>query len=388
MSDERVRAALERSVELGEVGVQVAAYLGEELIVDEWIGDADEAGTSVTGETLFPVFSVSKAMVATAVHLQAERGLLDLDEPIATFWPEYTANGKDGISIRHVMMHRGGVPQMPPDLTSELLDDWNWIVRRLAEVTPLCPPGTRSQYHAISFGYLLAEVVRRTDPKHRMYRDFLREEICAPLGIDDLWVGLPPEQEHRVATLTWGAEPPAAPQVAPNPVRNASMPAAVLPGPEVYNLPIVHEACIPAASGIMTARACARFFALLASGGVLGGTRLLSRERLLELTTPRPNPLEPDEAIGMVTWIGTGGYWLGGEHPPADPVVGVGKHILAHGGAGGSIAWADLDTGLAVSITHNRMFAALPLEAQPFVTLGEAVRAVAAECEPVAATPA
>jgi CubicO group peptidase (beta-lactamase class C family) len=365
-ADTRVRDALDRALELGELGVQVAAYSGDELVVDAWAGPVD-------GETLFPIFSVGKAFVATAIHLQAERGLLELDAPIAAYWPEYAANGKGAITIRHVLTHRAGVPQMPPELTPERLGDWEWITGWLAEqVTPLCPPGTRSQYHALSFGHLLAEVVRRTDPRRRPFGDFLSDELLGPLGVDDLWVGLPPEQEHRVAQLSWGDDPPSAPQVAPNPVRVASFPPAVAPVPEVFNLPAVHQACLPAASAIATARAVARFFALLARGG----DDLLSRERLLELTTPRPNPYEVDEAIGMVPWLGIGGYWLGGPHPPADPVVGPGTHVLAHGGAGGSIAWADLDTGLAVAITHNRMFGALPPERHPFVELGAAVRAL------------
>lgn len=118
MRDAKIEAALERAVELGEVGVQVAAYQGNELVVDAWIGPTDyPTGAPVDGDSMFPVFSVSKAMVTTAVHLQADRGLLDIDNPIATYWPEYAANGKGNITLRHVLQHRAGVPQMPGDLT-------------------------------------------------------------------------------------------------------------------------------------------------------------------------------------------------------------------------------------------------------------------------------
>ena len=218
MVDRRIEQALERAVELGEIGIQVAAYQGDELVIDAWIGDhADPDKTPVDGETLFPVFSVSKAFISTAVHLRADRGLLDIDQPIAVYWPEYAAHGKGNITLRHVLQHRGGVPQLRSDLTPERLSDWDGIVEWLADTTPMAPPGERSMYHSLSYGYLLGEVVRRTDPKHRMFGAFLQDEILTPLDIRNLWFGLPADQEPRVATLTWGPVPPTAPQVAPIP---------------------------------------------------------------------------------------------------------------------------------------------------------------------------
>lgn len=377
MSDPRIEKALERAVELGEVGVQVAACQDGELVVDAWIGVADEAtGTPVTGDTLFSVFSVSKAYVTTAIHLQAERGLVDIDAPIASYWPEYAAHGKDGITIRHVLQHRGGVPQMPPDLTPEGLADWDAIVTWLADVEPMCAPGETSMYHSLSYGYLIANIVRLTDPQHRPFGQFMQDELFRPLGIHDTWFGLPGSEEHRVATLTWGAHPPAAPQVAPNPIRDAMMPAAIAPVPAIWNTPAMRKADIPAGSGIMTARDGARFMSLLANRGEVDGVRLLSEERLMALTEPRPNPLEVDAGIGMRTTNGIGGFWVGGTHPHTDPVIGRAPHILAHGGAGGSFAWADLDSRVSVMITHNRMFGALPEDQHPFIGVGVAIREI------------
>jgi CubicO group peptidase (beta-lactamase class C family) len=158
------------------------------------------------------------------------------------------------------------------------------------------------------------------------------------------------------------------------------MPDSVYVIPDVYNRPEVRRAVIPAAGGIATARSVARFYSILANRGALAGTRLLSEERVLANTALRPDPLEVDEAIGMPTSNGVGGYWIGDpEHPSSDVVASKGKHVLAHNGAGGSIAWADLDTGLAVGIAHNRMFAGVPLDQHPFTALGDAVRAVAAD---------
>lgn len=199
----------------------------------------------------------------------------------------------------------------------------------LANTTAMCPPGDRSMYHSISYGYLMAEVVRRTDPEHRSYGQFFREVICAPLDIKDLWFGLPIEDEPRVAKFTWGAVSPSAPQVAPNPIRVAMMPAVMAPSPAIWNTREIHASCIPAGSGITTARDGARFFALLANRGELGGTRLISEERLMAQTEPRPNPLQVDEGIGMITTNGIGGYWVGGTHPHTDPVVGRAPHTVA-----------------------------------------------------------
>ena len=202
-----VRAALERAVELGEVGVAVAVYIGDDLVVDEWIGlTADGDGLPVQRETLFPVFSVTKAMVATSLHLQAERGLVDYDAPVASYWPEFAQAGKGDITVGHVLCHQSGMAAMPPDITPELVGDWEWVTSRLAAMEALHPPGEANAYHALSFGWLVGEVIRRTDAQHRLPCQFLRDEILVPFGIDDVWLPLPSEHDHRVATLiTTGA---------------------------------------------------------------------------------------------------------------------------------------------------------------------------------------
>lgn len=380
--DDRIKAAVDRALELGEVGFQVAAYQGENLIVDVAVGIADPGrGTPVTPDTLFAVFSVTKAITATAVHVQAARGRLDLDAPIATYWPEYGVNGKESTRIRDVLIHRTGAPQMPEDLTLERLADWDWIVRRLAEMKPLLPPGTRTVYHSMSFGYILGEVIRRTDPQHRLPGDFIRNEICEPLGIHDLWIGIPAELEGRVAKLLAGEPWPPTFETVPNPLRRAVVPPALTLLPDVWNQSEVRRACIPAAGGIMSARAGGKYFSLLANGGELNGVRLLPRENLIALTEPRPDPLQIDEGRGLPVPLGIGGYHVGAPHPNNDPVVGRGAHLLSHSGAGGSIGWADLDAKLAVMITHNRMFSQpdTPRDKHPFIAIANAVRAVASE---------
>jgi len=345
-------------------------------VVDVWGGLADETtGRKVDGDTLFPVFSVTKAVTATALHIQAERGLVNYDTPIAHYWLEFAAQGKDKGTVRDALTHRIGIPQMPEGVTPEQMCDWEWMVQRLANTKPLFTPGTKSAYLAYTFGWIIGEVVRRTDPKRRPFGRFVQEEICAPLRIDNLWLGIPDAVEPRVAKLTNIPRPaPGAPGLPPEALIPIAIPPQVGVIQKVFGRPDVRRACIPGAGGIMNARSAARFFAMLANGGELNGVRLLSEERVRSFSVPRPNREEFDPVVWRVLNLGMGGFWLGGDQPSAPPVVGRNPHTICHPGAGGSIGWADLDAHLAVAICHNRMFDAPTSEGNPFVPIGDAVR--------------
>jgi CubicO group peptidase (beta-lactamase class C family) len=372
-ADSGLRRALQSALERGERGVQVAAYLGDELIIDDWIGQSDSRGTAVIGSTLFPIFSVTKGLAVTAIHLQAERGLLDYECPAAVYWPEFKANGKQDITVRQLLTHQSGVPQMPAGVTPDRVADWDWCVENIAALEPILPVGS-SGYASLSYGWLLGELVRRTDPAHRGFAQFTREDILEPLGVDDFYVGMNGRQHDRVAELTTTGTL----RTDPPPLRAQAMPAAVEPG-VLWNNPVLYDAVIPGAGGIANARSVAQLFAMLAGKGAVGGRRLLSEERVLSFTEPRPHSDQLDPVLGQVPWIGVGGYWLGGTTPPAEPVIGAGRHTLASNGAGGSIAWADLDTGLAVAICHNRMFRIvppLPPDEHPFHKIGEYARSL------------
>ena len=358
----------------GEIGVQVAAYLSGELVVDVWGGLADEtAGRMVNGDTLFPVFSVTKAVTATALHIQAERGLIDYDKPISHYWPEFAANGKGTATIRDGLTHRTGIPLMPEGVTPQQMCDWNWMIEHLAQMKPLFDPGTTSAYHSYTFGWIIAECVRRTDPQRRPFGRFVQEEICTPLGIDNLFMGIPEAAEPRIAKLTNMPAPPAG-TPAPGPLRMGAIPSQVGVVQEVFGRADVRRACIPGAGGIMNARSEARFFAMLANGGQLGGVRLLSEERVRSFSTPRANRGEVDRTLARVLNLGISGFHLGGESPPAPPVIGNNPHTISHPGAGGSIGWADPDARLAVGICHNRMFDAQTPQDNPLQPIGDAIR--------------
>ncbi len=369
MSD-RIDAALAEARRHGESAVQLAAMVHGEPREQAWTGSArPDRDQPVDASTLFPVFSVSKAFTAVAVHVLAENGLVDYDAPLSRYWPEYAQNGKDGITVRHVLIHRAGVPQMPQGMTVERLVDWEWMTAALEREAPLCAPGTRNTYMGYTYGFLLGELVRRADPAHRPFGRFLQEEVCAPLGIDEFWIGLPPSELGRVATLFY---PSPAPLSSPDSVHGRSAPAAVGFFPDVYNLPAVQTACIPGSNGIGSARSVVRLFAMLAGRGELDGTRLLSEERVMGFLEPRPGGDDDDLTFGSPMPIGMGGMLL---NPVGYVRTVPGARVLAQFGAGGTLGYADLDSGLSFAICHNRMFAkpALGTVAAPFEQLGEAL---------------
>lgn len=348
MKDELDRAIAER----GEIGVQVAAYLGDELVIDTWGGIADpDTGREVDSDTLFNIFSVSKAVVSTTVHLQAEKGLLDYDTPIAEYWPEWGCHGKEKATVRDALCHRTGAPQMPDGITAEAMCDWDFMVAALAGLKPLFPAGETPAYQALNFGWILGEVVRRTDPAHRPYCTYIREELFQPLGIGDFWIGIEDAAESRVARLVDSGASISAP---PDSLLAKAAPAGVGLTPAVYERPDVRRACIAATGGIANARSAARFWALLANRGELDNVRLLSPERVDAACEPRPGQ-DPDPVMfGAVMPLSRGGYW---RHDDALPDVcpARGPRTICVPGAGGSLGWADPDTGLAVAFCHNHM---------------------------------
>jgi CubicO group peptidase (beta-lactamase class C family) len=369
-----VKQAIDDAVARGvEIGVQVAAYLEGELVVDTWGGVADEVtGRKVDGDTLFNVYSVTKAVAAVALHMQADRGLIDYNAPVARYWPEYGAHGKATTTVRDVLTHRACVPQMPADVTPERMCHWEWMTRAIAALDPIAPPGSKTLYLSMTFGWIVGELVRRTDPAHRSLGRFIREEIATPLGITDLWVGIPDSVESRVARQVNAMQPVPAEYLPP--LFLASMPEQVALTPAVFERPDVRRAEVAGVGGIFNARSEARFWAMLANLGELDGVRLLPRKLVQTFNVPRAHSDEPDQVMFNIPLpISSGGFWLGG---PDTPVCSArNPSALCHPGQGGSIGWADPDTGLAVAICHNRLFNASTPGEDPLLPIADAVRA-------------
>jgi CubicO group peptidase (beta-lactamase class C family) len=261
---------------------------------------------------------------------------------------------------------------MPAGVTPELMCDWDWMTSEIAKLTPLAPPGEKALYLSMTFGWLVGEIVRRTDPIRRDIGTFIREELALPLNAPDIWVGLPDAQLPRVAKLVNAM--PAMPTNFLPPLYTASMPPQVDLVPDVFERADVRRAPIAGVGGIFTARSCVRFWSMIAQGGELDGVRILPADMVATFNTPRANSDEPDPVMfGMPIPLGIAGFWLGGDQPP----VAAAKHprAVCHPGAGMSIAFADPETSLAVAIAHNRMQSPLTIEEDTTHLIADAIRA-------------
>jgi CubicO group peptidase (beta-lactamase class C family) len=338
-ANDKVRAVLEQLVaDTPEIGLQVAAYLDGELVIDAWAGLADAAaGKPVDGDTLFMLSSTTKGVTATCLHLCVEKHGLSYDMPIVDVWPEFGAHGKQAATLRHALAHQTGVPQTPVGYTPEWLPDWDRMVRGIADLTPMFPIGQRTAYHSLNYGHINGEILRRVDG--RPIAQFLQEEICVPLDIDGAYLGVPDSELDRVAVLTDGEPAPAEYDA-----RMVGEPAGSYVA-RAFNRREVVQASIPGSGGLFSARGLARHYAMLANWGELDGVRVLPEARIragIELQS-----FEWDEiyrirarrALGYRRGIDTG--------PLASP------DAFGHVGGGGSFGYADPARRLAIGFAKN-----------------------------------
>ncbi|HEY8491721.1 MAG TPA: serine hydrolase domain-containing protein [Dehalococcoidia bacterium] len=338
---QRVERLFHDQIARGEhPGAALAVYRYGRPVLDLWGGVADvETGRPVREDTLWVLFSSTKPLASVSVLKLIERGQAALDDPVARYWPEFARNGKERVTIRHILTHRGGFPLTPEGLHWSTWRDWDAVVRAMEEVTPRWEPGTVSAYHLLNHGWVCGELVRRIDG--RPFPQFLREEITEPLGMHDTYVGLPPELEPRVAKL--------------HPMED--VPEQEQGTVRTFNRPEVHQAVVPAGCGIATARDMARFYAALVNGGELDGARILERATIEQATQVEIDG-DTDAVLstsGLATTVRRGlGFNLGGVHPFSSRMgMGSTARTFGHGGAGTSICWADWDLGVAFAFIPN-----------------------------------
>ncbi|MEZ5323309.1 MAG: serine hydrolase domain-containing protein [Microthrixaceae bacterium] len=331
----------------GDIGAAVCVYHRGRPVVDIWGGYADrERGHHWERDTVQLVFSTTKGMVATCVHLLVERGVLDLDAPVARYWPEFAAAGKDDIPLRWVLTHQAGLAAVTGRVTLEDVLGWNGVVDAIARQAPVWEPGTAHGYHARSFGWILGEVVRRVTG--RSLGRFFAEEVAGPLDLD-FFIGLPAEELARVSHVYPPVVEPAVREVMDAFMGPDTMLGQVLAGPsnlfgydDMWNRPDVLSAEMPSSNGVGTARAIARMYAALI--GEVDGIRLLRADTLADAVEVRVDG--PDHVIGVPMSFGLG-YMT---PPPFGPPGSFG-----HMGAGGSIGIADPARNWSMGYVMNRM---------------------------------
>jgi CubicO group peptidase (beta-lactamase class C family) len=347
-------------------GAAVAVYHHGEPVVDIWTGTA-RAGLPWQRDTMAVSFSTTKGVVATVVHRLVDRGLLSYDEPVATWWPEFAANGKADITLRHLLTHQAGMHRVRNLVDrAETLLDWDEMTTRLAAAEPAWPPGTAPGYHALTYGWLVGEVIRRVTGG--TVAEAVRNEICVPLGIDGLTIGARPEMYEGIAPLH--VDPAASARLLKlfhwletkdryRPMVEALVVDDYLPLAATDRI-LTGE--IPAANGAFTARSLARMYAALATPDAFDGPPLLSPATLAEATRVQTSAKDRVVLFRM--------QWRLGYHLAAT-TAGVLPRGFGHFGFGGSGAWGDPESGLAVAMVLTRV-AGTPFADTRFLRVGAA----------------
>lgn len=344
----RLRDAFATNLATGEeLGAAIAVDIDGDMVVDIWGGHRDSAGTEPwTRDTIVNVWSTSKEITALAVLMLVDRGLVDLHEPVATYWPEFAQAGKAEIEVRHVLAHTSGVSGWDPPFTTEDMYDWDKSIARLAAQEPWWEPGTASGYHAHNQGHLLGEIVRRVTGQ--TLTQFVDAEIAQPLGVD-LQIGARPEDDPRIAEIV---PPPPLPfdltgVAAGSPlIRTMTSPP---PNAEAANSISWRRATLGALNAHTNARALARTMSAISRGGNVSGVRLLSPATIDQIFVEQTNGV--DLVLGMPLRWGAG-FAL--PHPESTPYL-PDERICFWGGWGGSVTVMFPLRGMTFSYVMNKM---------------------------------
>lgn len=356
-----------------EVGAAFSLYVEGRKVVDLWGGIADVAtGRPYAEDTLQLVFSTTKGATAICANRLAERGELDVDAPVTTCWPEFGQAGKEDIPVRWLLCHKAGLPVIDGKMSFEDACAWEPVIRALEVQRPVWEPGTAHGYHAVTYGYLVGEVVRRISGKS--LGTFFADEVAAPLGLE-FWIGLPDEQHPRVAPLVT-FEPPKDQKsqelmrqfLGPDSLlgRALGAPGGAFADTQVYNRPELWAAEVPAANGITNARSLARMYA--ACVGEIDGVRLLGEEQVKRATIPQTEG--NDRILFFETKFGLG-FMLSSAFSPYGGPRGFG-----HAGAGGSVGFADPEHQIGFGYVMNKMQQNLSGDPRTLALINETYKAI------------
>ena len=369
-----VAEQLQKQLEAGAGGAAVCVYHRGERVVDIWAG-AMSPDVEWESDTIALSFSTTKGVMATMVHTLVDRGLLDYDDPVAKYWPEFAQGGKEAITVRQILNHQAGLYPIRSLIDhAEQMLDWDFMAGVLARAKPAAGPGNTPGYHGLTYGWLVGELIRRVTGTS--LKEAMRSLLIEPLALDGVFLGAPIEARGRLATLI---RPTFKPPTVWSRVRGWAVrmlcaifgldPAlakeALLPhgSREVYFSPRMLDAEVPAMNGVFTARSLARMYAMLAGGGQIDGKRFLSEETMRRATQVQSRRL--DAVVGFPM------RWRLGYH-----LVGTSRGILpnafGHFGYGGSGAWADPDRNLSLAMTLNRV-AGTPFGDMRMVRMGGVV---------------
>lgn len=360
-----VREAFARNfTDRAEVGAAVAVWADGELVVDLWGGSADSSGARPwRRDTLASIYSGSKGLTSTCVHLLAERGDIDLYAPVARYWPEFGQAGKEDITVAMVMSHRSGVIGPRTRLHWSQVTDWDAVCAHIAAAEPWWAPGTAQGYHMVTFGFILGEVVRRVTG--RTIGQYLRTEISDPLGVD-VHIGLPADAHHRCAemvgkphirdVLAAGTAPDHPRSLTEHPMAGLAVAMGFVPDDELGSnaLEVWREAEFPATNAHVSAQGMATFYNALAQ------EKLLSRQHM-DTVRVCQGGFDTDMVLGpRVADHGWGlGYMLNQRG-----VAGPNRRTFGHGGSGGSFAFVDLEHRIGYAYVMNH-FDATKCNADP-----------------------
>jgi CubicO group peptidase (beta-lactamase class C family) len=365
-----VREVFEELLATREIGAGVAVWVDGREVVDLWGGFAGPTRSRPwERDTLVNLYSTTKGMTAIVAHRLVDSGALDLDAPVARYWPEFAAAGKEAVPVRQLLNHRVGLPAVRELLPAELLFDWAGMTRALAAEAPWWSPGSRHGYHAFTFGWLVGEVVRRATGK--TVGMLFREEIAGPLGLD-FHIGLTAEHDSRVARLGRVTEGDGAERIfaaiLDDPTGIVSRAFANPPSLAAESRSARSRAWrgseMPAANGHGTARSLAKLYGVLADGGAFAGHRVLSPESIARCSMEESEGL--DAVLGIKTRFSLG--FMLSQPDQEDGRIGPNRRTFGHAGAGGSIGFGDPDArigfgyamnGLGQSILTSRRAAAL-----------------------------